>query len=186
MTWWKNAKMKTTQILSNEHIHILSVLDVLEAVCTKLKHGTDFPKDDCLAIADFFQGYADKFHHGKEEDLLFPIMIERGIPVEGGPIGVMLHEHDIGRSKVRAIKDFTLNYTSDTTNFSQFIDDARSFIELLRAHIHKEDNILYNIANQVLTNSDQDKLFEQYKTVDNSRESEFLKNVETLKMKYLS
>ncbi|MGD0266766.1 MAG: hemerythrin domain-containing protein, partial [Candidatus Methylomirabilota bacterium] len=37
-------------------------------------------------------------HHGKEENLLFKTMVDRGFPRQGGPIAVMLHEHETGRS----------------------------------------------------------------------------------------
>ena len=161
------------------------MLDVIDEIYNMSEQGKKFPIADCLAIIEFLQGYADKFHHGKEEDLLFPNMVKRGIPSEGGPIGVMLQEHDLGRSIVRSMKKFTSDYTEEVTNYTQFITDGKAFIDLLRKHIYKEDNILYNMADQALTDSDQIELLGQYKTVDNSREMEYIKMVETLKMKYL-
>jgi len=41
----------------------------------------------------FLKEFADKCHHGKEEGLLFPALIQAGLPEKGGPIGVMLADH---------------------------------------------------------------------------------------------
>jgi hypothetical protein len=57
---------------------------------------------DC---SGFFRNFADRCHHSKEEDELFPKMVEHGIPKEGGPIGVMLMEHDQGRAFVRGMSE---------------------------------------------------------------------------------
>ena len=49
--------------------------------------------------------FADKCHHGKEEDVLFPELEKAGIARQGGPIGVMLHEHVSGREFIRRMSE---------------------------------------------------------------------------------
>lgn len=58
--------------LKEEHQAILLMLKVMEAVCKKLEAGEDVSKDDLNDIVKFIKEFADKSHHLKEEDLLFP------------------------------------------------------------------------------------------------------------------
>lgn len=78
--------MKPTEILKEEHVAIKSMLEV--RICDRPEVGPDHLE----RVVEF----ADK---AIMEDMLFPAMAEVGIPVEGGPIGVMLAEHETGRSK---------------------------------------------------------------------------------------
>ena len=53
---------------------------------------------------DFIRNYADRFHHAKEEDVLFEALVDNGMPQENSPVAAMLMEHDQGRSFVRAME----------------------------------------------------------------------------------
>ena len=72
---------------------------------------------------------ADKCHLAKEEDLFFPLLKERGIPEEGGPIGVMLHEHVMGRDCVGRMREAC---EADEFDGATFATAAKEFIPLLR------------------------------------------------------
>jgi hemerythrin-like domain-containing protein len=74
-------------------------------------------------------------------------MIEAGFSRTAGPVAVMLHEHDSGRrliGEIAAISGTDGPWTPDQHELLR--TSARAYIELLRAHIHKEDNILYPMA----------------------------------------
>lgn len=140
-----------TGVLREEHQRILMVMGVLGRLLDAgAKRGVwDFDAmGDCVM---FFRLFADACHHGKEEDLLFPELEARGIPREGGPIGVMLYEHQLGRQFVRAMKD-ALGPASggDTEALSRLVEAGRGFIDLLTQHIHKEDHILFSMADRVM------------------------------------
>ena len=88
--------------LKDEHEGILLMLQILDKISGKMKKQEKMDLTHLEEIVDFFRTFADKCHHGKEEDLLFPEMEKAGISRERGPIGVMLAEHVQGRSYVRA------------------------------------------------------------------------------------
>jgi hemerythrin-like domain-containing protein len=79
------------------------MLKVMVKVSRKLEAGERVNSTRLESIIDFIQLFVDKCYHLKEEGSLFPAMVEAGIPQEGGPIGVMLTEHDLGRGHVIAI-----------------------------------------------------------------------------------
>jgi len=97
--------MTPTQELKNEHRDILLMLDILKTISDRLDAGQAIDAAHLEKAVEFIQGFADKCHHAKEEVHLFKAMEEAGIPRQGGPIGVMLEEHENGRNHVRAMAD---------------------------------------------------------------------------------
>jgi hemerythrin-like domain-containing protein len=82
--------MKATQQLRAEHEGIQLMLRILEAICRKLEAGERVNPDHMEGIIEFFRVFVDHCHHGKEEELLFPVMEAAGVIKQGGPLGVML------------------------------------------------------------------------------------------------
>jgi len=132
-----------TGMLRDEHQLILSVVDVLDETLNKSTLDFDVI-DRCIS---FFRLFADACHHGKEEDLLFPELIEQGMPGDAGPIAVMLAEHVQGRLFVRGMAEAMAGARAgDETAATSLRDSAHDYIDLIRPHIGKEDNILFEMA----------------------------------------
>lgn len=143
--------MKGTQILYDEHENILAMLAVVEQAAQRLASGKPIPPQLMSDAAMFIRKYADERHHAKEEVELFPRMIEHGIPKDGGPIAVMLMEHNEGRALVGEIRAAGERYAQGDVSVAPVLAKAAlDFVELLRAHIGKENNILYPIAEQII------------------------------------
>jgi len=141
--------------LMDEHQAILAMCDVAAKEAARLRAGGAFEAGRIDGMLDFIRNFADRCHHLKEEDLLFTRMAERGFPVESGPIGVMRHEHEVGRSHVRALAEATPRAAAgQTAAIKAVADNLAGWSELLKAHIYKEDNILYPMARQALTAQD--------------------------------
>jgi len=118
-------------------------------------------------MVKFIKEFADKSHHLKEEDLLFPAMEEIGIPREGGPIGVMLSEHAMGRNYVKGLSMGIEEYAKGNADASkQIIENARNYASLLSNHINKEDNILYPMAEMCISKEKQDELLKEFDIID--------------------
>ncbi len=142
-------------ILMNEHRLIENVLGSLETCALEIEGGLAFERAFARDYAGFLRGFADAWHHGKEEDILFRRMIERGFSEESGPVAVMLHEHREGRALVGAIHGVGEG-TGEVTPAERatFLTGANGFIPLLRQHIQKEDNILYPMSERVLSSAE--------------------------------
>jgi len=154
-----------TQILVEEHTLILQALDALERKIAQVESGAPADPAYFQKAVEFLRTFADKCHHGKEEHLLFKTMVERGFPREAGPIAVMLHEHDVGRAFVRGIAEAAASPVVDGAAVRRMIENGRGFIQLLRAHIDKENTILFPMADNVLGPEDHaylEKAFERF------------------------
>jgi hemerythrin-like domain-containing protein len=142
---------KSIENMMSEHRLIVQVLGALDALVSKLDEGADVPRADVAAFARFFREFADRLHHGKEEDRLFAKMHECGFPREYGPVAVMLAEHEAGRAHVRALSQIGAGSGPlAARERGQAADHGREFVSLLLGHIQKEDNILYPMAQQAI------------------------------------
>lgn len=159
--------MKSIDRLVAEHDIILRGLAILENVVGRIESDQPIPNDFPRWAPDFFAQFADKCHHAKEEDLFFPRLKLRGIPEEGGPLGVMLHEHDVGRDCVRRMREAS---AGDKFDNSKFATAAREFIPLLRQHIFKENNVLFRMAASVLNAADDADMDRQFTQVEHERD----------------
>ncbi len=159
---------KAIETLMNEHRLIEQVLGSLETFVDKLAAGEEADRQTVNGYAEFFRNFADKCHHGKEEDRLFVKMNEFGFPMEHGPIGVMLADHVEGRSHVGALAE--IGAGSGPLNAEErnsVIAQSHFYIPLLRSHILKEDNILYPMAIQALPKAEMGKLSEAFEAFEN-------------------
>jgi len=183
--------MKPTEQLKEEHAGIKVMLDILGKVCDRLETGEPADPDHLDRILEFLKIFVDKCHHAKEEDLLFPEMERVGIPREGGPIGVMLSEHRLGRENVRGMGEAAERYKGgDRAASALFVRNARGYIELLRQHIDKEDNILYPMADARIPEKRQRELLGEFEKVEEERvghgkHEEFHRTMDRLKAVYL-
>jgi hemerythrin-like domain-containing protein len=148
---------KATQDLRKEHDSILHVLEILdEMMSAENKEDTEMLQY-YREIVYFLKTFADKCHHGKEENHLFTELTVNGILNEGGPVGVMLHEHGVGRDYI-ALMDKAL----ESGDLEEFKAAAKSYSNLLRNHIEKENGVLFVMADRVLSDEKQDELFEHF------------------------
>lgn len=137
-----------------DHRVIERVLGALETAAHRLRDGDLVPPTIFIQAAEFIKGFADDCHHKMEEGVLFPAMQSAGIPVEGGPIGVMLAEHQEGRQLTSAMLAAAERLAADDADArAELIRCTLLFVEHLRQHITKENNILFPMAEQVLQGS---------------------------------
>jgi hemerythrin-like domain-containing protein len=142
--------MEAIAILMSEHRTILGAIDALLAFADPVRLGAD-DRPELARFVRFIKEYADGHHHAKEEGQLFEAMVQAGFPRQAGPVGMMLHEHDLGRRQVAVLADLAEKPSPWTDDDRQHLAAAaRGYGDLLRAHIHKEDAILYPMAEQRL------------------------------------
>ncbi|MFI5246836.1 MAG: hemerythrin domain-containing protein [Gemmatimonadales bacterium] len=144
--------MKASEILMQEHRLIERVLDALEIAAGHLERSHAVPPAFFLEAADFIAGYADGCHHRKEEDVLFGAMIESGVPSGAGVIDMFLDEHEQGRALTRALRDAARRLQAgDAPARTQIVSSVRRYVALLRDHIMKEDEMLFPMADELLS-----------------------------------
>lgn len=156
--------------LKEEHEGILLMLKILEKICARLEAKEKVEIDPLERIIEFIRVFADKCHHGKEEDLLFPELERAGIPKDHGPIGVMLVEHDQGRAYVKGMGEAIAGFKKGDPQVGiDFVKNARSYISLLTQHIQKENNVLFPMGDKVLSKEKQQNLLKAFDKLESER-----------------
>jgi len=175
-----------TKDLENDHVHILRLTDVMEKI-TK----TDAPDySDLEAVVFLIRNYADGVHHEKEEKILFPALEDKGFSSRQGPVAVMLSEHVQGRNFVKEMEKFIDLYKkNDLQALEQVFVNMTGYVNLLRNHISKENNILFRMADKVLSEDDHKTLLDLYEGVTPATENgggipEYISDIEKLENKY--
>ncbi len=148
-----------TANLENDHVHILRLIDVMEHIV--LLPQANFAHLE--EIVDLIRAFADGLHHAKEENLLFPLMVEKGFSTQNGPIAVMLSDHVEGRNYVKGISANIEGYKAGSSDALDKIHrNMKGYTELLKAHIGKENNVLFRMADNALSPQEQQLLLAQF------------------------
>lgn len=186
-------RMNSIDILKQEHVVIKKALAVIRAICLDLTKGASVPYEDMYSIIDFVRNYADKYHHAKEEDMLFIDMnAELKDKIGEGPVQGMLIEHNFGRGYMMDLEAaLKAHREGDAESILDIIANAMGYANLLSKHIHKEDNVIYTFAEKNLAKETLGKLDSQFEEIESSPESiaqreKYLGLVDALESKYLA
>jgi hemerythrin-like domain-containing protein len=151
----------------NEHRLIEQVLACLEQMADRCATAGELDPQLARDAVWFLRTFADRCHHGKEEAQLFPMMESRGFSTDAGPTAVMRVEHNEGRDLVGRIEQAIEGAAGgDRHAVESFVHSSRAFVELLRAHIEKEDHCLFPMADQALSHDERDTLRKLFEKVD--------------------
>jgi len=159
--------MKAVDDLQHEHRVIELVLTGLEWLARRAQSEQRLNRERAERALEVLRNFADRCHHGKEERHLFRMMEARGMSRESGPLGVMLHEHTLGREHIRAmVEALPRAAEGEAAALAAFADRARAYAELLRQHIRKEDSVLYPMAKRLLSEDDAQRLLTDFEAVE--------------------
>ena len=103
----------------------------------------------------YFREYVDGCHNKKEENHLFPLIEQRGIPRSGGPLAVMLMEHEQNRVLLSRLTPLIDAYVGgDAGILGQLRAVFGEYTALMKNHFWKENDILYPMARRVMSAAD--------------------------------
>ncbi|MBI5400457.1 hemerythrin domain-containing protein [Candidatus Saganbacteria bacterium] len=150
--------------LVDEHVLIKQLLTLMPKVIANIDMESDFDRQIILDSLDFIRFYADKFHHAKEEDILFEYT-DKNLDI----IKTMLADHETARAHVRAV--FAALKTQDKKSI---IENLNAYCALLAEHIKKEDEILYPWIDRGLTTKQVGELFARFNEAEEKMNMEVI------------
>jgi hemerythrin-like domain-containing protein len=154
-------------ILKHEHRIIERGLRALDGLCLRLEWQTPLPDDALAQVVDFTGNFIDRFHHGKEEKYLFPLLSRHGIDENRGALGAMKHEHEIENDLTaklgRAIAGCK---RGDADAVRQFVEAAYNYSGHLVNHMQQEESILFKLADELLDEEEKASLMADFRKVE--------------------
>ena len=112
------------------------------------------------AAVDFVRTYADRTHHGKEEDILFRDLESRDLSDEDQRVmGELVAEHKLGRKTVSELVAATEKYRlGDGGSLATIIEKLQLLASFYPVHIEKEDKVFFPAAMKYFDASERDQM----------------------------
>lgn len=154
-----------TDQLREEHELVLIVVEAMEREVADVQKTGRVHRERVAQMVDFTRNFTDGCHHAKEESLLFPALEERS-PAAGGPVSVMLSEHEAGREAIRDIDAALPDVEQSEAARSAVAANLALYAQLLRLHIGKEDTVLFPLAERLLSDQEQEMLAAEFERVE--------------------
>jgi hemerythrin-like domain-containing protein len=120
------------------------------------------------AAVDFIRTYADRTHHGKEEDILFRDLAQRDMSDEDSRVmDELIQEHKMARGVVADVVAANESYRNgDESALGPILDRLRQLVEFYPRHIGKEDRVFFPASMEYLTAAEKDAMLEEMWTFD--------------------
>ncbi len=164
--------LNPTAELTHEHEVVLVVVAAMEREAARIRAGEQIDSDDVEKMILFTREFTDACHHNKEEQVLFPLLNEK-VPLAANPVKAMLAEHDQGRAYVRAIAEALPEAgTGDPFAALSVADGLEGYAGLLRAHVEKENKVLFPLAERSLSREDKAALADEFERVEREETGE--------------
>lgn len=150
-----------------EHELIERSMAILKQCLDAIELSVDVNTVQLGRAIDFLLQFGDKIHNVKEEKCLFPLMESRGIPVQGGPLGVMLQEHEAERGLLTRMQAILPGFSDlSFAERLQFKEEGMEYLKVRADHIWKENDILYPMGRKVLSDADNTSLLAEFTRIN--------------------
>ena len=126
------------------------------ATMEKLLATPDGPEPGTVAkLLEYVRDYVDRCHNMKEEQHLFPMLEQRGLPRTSGPVSVMLAEHEAARALIFRMEPLAEAYVGgDRGRLAELRTVFGEYAALCKDHYWKENDILFPLAMRTLGEAD--------------------------------
>jgi hemerythrin-like domain-containing protein len=170
--------MKPTEVLEREHQVIEQVAGACGTCAAALRKGVRIPFDILRSTIAFLRVYGDQYHN-QEEERLFALLRERGVPAGSCPIATLEHEKQKLATMIDQLSAAVDIYIESGGAVSATLTDTlQAVAEFYPDHIWKENYLLLPMADKVFTEADQQALAQALRTIDSNRGEEARRIVE--------
>lgn len=160
-------KMTAINQMTIEHGHIETVVKSLQDAVAALENHKRLSVEKLRNVVEFLRVYADQRHHQREEGLFFPLLVKRGVPPQGCPIGGLNHDHEKGRTLVSALEEQIGLYEQQRPEADQALRQTlQEIVKLYRHHLWMEDAMVFPMAKKLISVDDNRELLIKFAKLD--------------------
>jgi hemerythrin-like domain-containing protein len=151
--------MRTVEMLLEDHRQIERMLRILAGATARLRNGEPVDADVFQRLADVMADFADRYHHAREEQHVFPVLEGYALLTMAGRLDCMPGEHEIGRGLTSKLKEAADRYaTGDADAVPDIVEAAGGYLQLLGHHMGVEEGVLFELAEKVVSDDDDDAM----------------------------
>lgn len=147
-----------------EHRLIERMLSVIKNMLPEIKAKQKVDPVLVDSIIDFIKIYADRTHHGKEEDILFRELGKKPLSAQDRKImNELIDEHVFGRKTTKALADANKRYRNgEKALLAEITDKFNALVEFYPVHIDKEDSYFFPASRSYFTDEEEKKMLEEF------------------------
>lgn len=143
--------MDLFESLSAEHDIIGRVIGAFSVYLDKVEKEHQVERHDLFRFVTFFSDFADSIHHGKEEGVLFAALERQGFARNIGPLAHIREQHTHERALFARLKRAaTDRFAWSDSKIGELVRTGRELVDFQRAHMKKEDELLYPEAQRAM------------------------------------
>lgn len=174
----RGETMKPIGPLMWEHRLIEKMLGLFEGEIRNIKEQNRVDAVFIDTVVDFIRTYADRTHHGKEEDILFRDMEKKKLSLEHAKImHELVDEHKYARNVVRKLMDAKERYLKGENTSGEVIAYLKELAQFYPKHIEKEDKSFFYPCLDYFTKEEQDRMLTEFYEFDRNMIHEKYRNV---------
>lgn len=145
-----------------EHRLIEKMVAIIRRESGRVSEGKKLEEEFVDTVVDFIRSYADRTHHGKEEDILFIELGKRDISADDRQMmQELVDEHMYTRNVVRELVEAKKLYFAGNPNeLGIILEKLATLVSLYPAHILKEDKVFFPAAMKYFSKSEQEAMLE--------------------------
>jgi hemerythrin-like domain-containing protein len=161
-----------------EHRLIERMINQVKQELSKIEATNRVDTSFIAAAADFFRMYADRCHHGKEEDILFKELADKPLSLEHrAMMDELIHEHVLARETVGKLTGARERYERNDAAALKDIMESMSFLtRLYPAHIEKEDKRFFLPSMEYFSEQEKDEMLKAFWEFDRGLIHEVYRN----------
>jgi hemerythrin-like domain-containing protein len=158
--------MKPLEMLRSEHGLIRQFLENLTLAEKKMENNEQPPREFFDKALEFADVFATKYHHVKEEHMMFVRLAQKHGGKWDGQIEALRHQHETGRDYMSAIRSALDGYESgNAVKRSVVLENLAAFNAMEKDHIHTEDHVFFPMVAKEFTAEEEEQLGVEFEKV---------------------
>ncbi len=160
--------MQPIGLLMKEHRLIERMIKILEKELQESKKSLNVDTEFMMVVIDFFENYADKTHHGKEEDILFKALSKKNLSGDiKRTMDKLTEDHRTSRAVINTLNDATKRYSQGYhASIHEIHEKMLRLITLYPQHIEIEDKHFFFPAMDFFTRKECDSMLQEFTDFD--------------------
>jgi hemerythrin-like domain-containing protein len=147
-----------------EHRLIEKMLNIVNNVLIEIEKQETVDPVFVDTVVDFIRTYADRTHHGKEEDILFRKLEKKDMSNDDRRLmNELIEEHIFGRKITRELIEANARYRRDEKSaLPVIIAKLSTLVDFYPKHIEKEDKVFFPASRAYLSKDEEQVMLEEF------------------------
>lgn len=156
--------MLPVDILVAEHRLIERIIKPIQDETERMTETGIVETNFIIIAVDFFRTYADKYHHGKEEGILFKGLSQKKLSDKDSKMMLeLMMEHAYARKTVNALENAMKTFLAGKPEtINDILKLLNALAELYPKHIQKEDQQFFYPAMEYFTQQEQEDMLTKF------------------------